>query len=122
MGERVTGFLHEWHRETCYAGSTDWVLGSFKTEGSMAHQFVKDYLRAHGSWNTASSMPNTQNALGCTHFVLTGNGPHYRRVDPKTVQGQLRHSTSAVTMDIYIHAQDAAKRAALEKYESRLIQ
>ena len=43
-------------------------------------------------------------------------------VDPKTVQGQLRHATSAITMDIYTHAQGAAKRAALEKYESRLIQ
>ena len=95
--------MHEWHRETCYAGSTDWVLGSFKTEGSMAHQFVKDYLRAHGSWNTASSMPNTQNALGCTHFVLTGNGPHYRRgcgPQDRTGSASLRYERNH---DGYLH-------------------
>jgi hypothetical protein len=29
---------------------------------------------------------------------------------------------SDITMDIYAHAQDDAKRKALEKYESRLVQ
>jgi integrase len=44
------------------------------------------------------------------------------QVDPKTAQGILRHATSGITLDIYTHAQDAAKRAALERYESRLVQ
>ena len=44
------------------------------------------------------------------------------KVDPKTAQGILRHATSSITMDIYTHAQNAAKRAALERYESRLVQ
>jgi len=43
-------------------------------------------------------------------------------VDPKTAQGILRHASSDITMDIYTHAQDEAKRKALEKYESRLLQ
>jgi len=33
--------------------------------------------------------------------------------------GHLRHAKSSVTMDIYTHAQDDAKRKALEKFEAR---
>ena len=43
-------------------------------------------------------------------------------VDPKTAQGILRHASSDITMDIYTHAQDEAKRKALEKFEARLVQ
>ena len=45
-----------------------------------------------------------------------------RKVDPKTAQGILRHTDAALTMNIYTHAQDPAKRAALEKFEQRLVQ
>ncbi len=44
------------------------------------------------------------------------------QVDPKTAEGILRHAASHITMDIYTHSQDAQKGAALEKYESRLVQ
>jgi len=44
------------------------------------------------------------------------------QVDPKTAQGILRHANSDVTMEIYTHAQDQAKRKALEKFEARLVQ
>lgn len=44
------------------------------------------------------------------------------KVDPKTAQGILRHTDAALTMNIYTHAQDPAKRAALEKFEQRLVQ
>jgi integrase len=44
------------------------------------------------------------------------------QVDPKTAQGILRHASSDITMDIYTHAQDDAKRKALEKFEARLVQ
>ena len=47
---------------------------------------------------------------------------HILRIDPKTAQGLLRHASSDITMDIYTHAQEDAKRKALEKYESRLVQ
>jgi len=43
------------------------------------------------------------------------------QVDPKTAQGILRHARADVTMDIYTHAQDDAKRKALEKFEARLV-
>jgi integrase len=126
IGERVTEFLREWHRQTCYAGNTDWVFGSFKLKGARpisGSQFVKDYLRPrfveHGlidaDYTGRAGLHAFRHSLATV--LITEEG-----VDPKTVQGQLRHATSAITMDIYTHAQGAAKRAALEKYESRLIQ
>ncbi|MGC2363527.1 MAG: site-specific integrase [Candidatus Sulfotelmatobacter sp.] len=126
MGGRVTESLREWHRQTCYAGNTDWVFGSFKLKGARpisGSQFVKDYLRPrfveHGlidaDYTGRAGLHAFRHSLATV--LITEEG-----VDPKTVQGQLRHATSAITMDIYTHAQGAAKRAALEKYESRLIQ
>ena len=44
------------------------------------------------------------------------------KVDPKTAQGILRHTDAGLTMNIYTHAQDPAKRAALERFESHLVQ
>ena len=41
-------------------------------------------------------------------------------VDPKTAQSILRHTGAGLTMNIYTHAQDPAKRAVLEKFESWL--
>jgi integrase len=44
------------------------------------------------------------------------------QVDPKTAHGILRHANSDITMQIYTHAQDEAKRKALDKFEARLVQ
>jgi hypothetical protein len=33
-----------------------------------------------------------------------------------------RHASSDITMEIYTHAQDDAKRKVLEKFEARLVQ
>jgi len=41
------------------------------------------------------------------------------KLDPKTAPAILRH-TAGLTMNIYTHAQRPAKRAALERFESRL--
>jgi integrase len=38
--------------------------------------------------------------------------------DPKTAQRILRHANSDVTMQIYTHAHDEAKKKALEKFEA----
>jgi integrase len=126
IGDRMTEFLREWHRETCYAGSTDWVFASSKLSGARpisGGQFVKDHLRPlfvkHGLIDVAykgrAGLHAFRHSLA-TVLITEEN------VDPKTAQGILRHATSAITMDIYTHAQNAAKRAALERYESRLVQ
>jgi hypothetical protein len=49
---------------------------------------------------------------------MTADGAE--NVDPKRAQGLLRHATS--DHGIYTHAQDAGKRAALDLFESRMVQ
>lgn len=126
VGKRVAGFLKDWHRETPYASPADWVFPSFKLSGRKpicGSQFTKDYLRPqfieHGLIE-----PECKGRAGLHAFrhslstvLITEEG-----ADPKTVQGLLRHASAAITMDIYTHAQDGAKRAAQARYESRLVQ
>jgi integrase len=83
---------------------------------------VKDYVRPkfveHGlieaDYTGRAGMHAFRHSLA-TVLIVDEN------VDPKTAQGILRHTNSSMTMDVYTHAQDPAKRAALVKFESRLV-
>jgi integrase len=44
----------------------------------------------------------------CSYFPVTG-------ADPKSVQGQMRHSRISTTMDIYAQIVPAAQRQAIKK-------
>lgn len=125
IGNRTAEFLQEWHRETPYAGDKDWVFASFKLKGARpisGSQFVKDYVRPrfveHGlieaDYTGRAGLHAFRHSLA-TVLIVEEN------VDPKTAQSLLRHTDSAMTMNVYTHAQDPAKRAALEKFESRLV-
>jgi integrase len=126
IGNRTAEFLQEWRSQTPYAGNDDWVFASSKLRGARpisGSQFVKDYVRPlfveHGlieaDYTGRAGLHAFRHSLATVLIVD-------EKVDPKTAQGILRHATSDITMDIYTHAQDAAKRAALEKFESRLVQ
>ncbi len=86
-------------------------------------QFVKDYIRPafiqHGlidpEYTGRAGLHAFRHSLATV--LITEE-----QVDPKTAQGILRHATSDITMDIYMHAPDDAKRKALEKFEARLVQ
>jgi integrase len=125
LGERTAGFLQEWHRQTPYAGKSDWVFASNKLRGARpisGSQFVKDHIRPrfveHGlidaDYTGRAGLHAFRHSLATVLIVE-------EHVDPKTAQGILRHTDAGLTMNIYTHAQDPAKRAALEKYESRLV-
>jgi len=126
MGRRMTELLSEWHRETPYAAATDWVFPSLKLRGKRpisGSQFVKDYIRPRfikyglidASYKGRAGLHAFRHSLA-TVLITEEN------VDPETARGILRHASSDITMDIYTHAQDEAKRKALERYESRLVQ
>ena len=127
LGERTTEFLREWHRQTPYAGKGDWVFASNKLRGKRpisGCQFVKDYIRPprfveHGlidaDYAGRAGLHAFRHSLATVLIVE-------EKVDPKTAQGILRHTNAGLTMNIYTHAQDPAKRAALERFESRLVQ
>ena len=126
MGKRMTDLLREWHRETHYAAATDWVFPSLKLRGKKpisGSQFVKDYIRPRfikyglidAGYRGRAGLHAFRHSLA-TVLIMEEN------IDPKTARGILRHASSDITIDIYTHAQDEAKRKALERYESRLVQ
>jgi integrase len=126
IGERTTEFLQEWHRQTPYAKKTDWVFASNKLRGKRpisGCQFVKDHIRPrfveHGlidaDYTGRAGLHAFRHSLATVLIVE-------EKVDPKTAQSILRHTDAGVTMNIYTHAQDPAKRAALERFEARLVQ
>jgi integrase len=126
MGERTAGFLQEWQRQTPYAGKNDWVFASNKLRGKRpisGSQFVKDYIRPRfvehglidGDYRGRAGLHAFRHSLATVLIVE-------EKVDPKTAQSILRHTDAGLTMNIYTHAQDPAKRAALERFESRLKQ
>jgi integrase len=126
MGKRMTDFLAEWHRETPYAASTDWLFPSFKLKGARpisGSQFVKGYIRPRFiQYGLIDAAYRGRAGLHAFRHSLATVLITEEQVDPKTAQGILCHASSDITMDIYTHAQDDAKRKALERYESRLVQ
>jgi len=126
IGESVSNFLLDWRHETPYAEGTDWVFPSFKLKGAKpisGSQFVKDYIRPRfieyglidGAYRGRAGLHAFRHSLATV--LITEE-----HVDPKTAQSILRHAKPDITLDIYTHAQDATKRAALERFESRLVQ
>ena len=67
-------------------------------------------------------MPTTRDGLAYRIQALA----RYRadrggKGEPEEAQGILRHTDAGLTMNIYTHAQDPAKRAARERFESRFV-
>jgi integrase len=126
IGDRMARLLREWHRETPYAAATDWVFPSFRLRGKnpiSGSQFVKDYIRPRFiKYGLIDANYKGRAGLHAFRHSLATVLITEEQVDPKTAQGILRHASSDITMDIYTHAQDEAKRKALERYESRLVQ
>ena len=95
-------FLREWHRETPYAGDADFVFPSVKASGKVplsASSFVKDHLR--GAANAAGFKIEKGQRFGLHNFrhSLATWLISKAKVDPKTVQGSLRHERIETTMN-----------------------
>ncbi len=126
MGDKLAEVLLAWRRESPYAKDSDWVFPSRKLKGKqpiLASQFVKDYLRPrfiqHGlidaGYRGRAGLHAFRHSLATVLIVE-------EKEDPKTAQALLRHANSDVTMDVYTHAQEKAQRAAVERFESRMVQ
>ena len=125
IGKLMIEFLREWHRETPYAAATDWVFPSLKLKGKKpisGSQFVKDYLRPRfikcglidADYRGRAGLHAFRHSLASTLITQ-------EHVDPKTVQAMLRHVHPGLTLGLYTHSQDEAKRKAVERYESRWV-
>ena len=115
--------LHEWHAQTPYAKDTDFVFPSSKMEGKVplsASIFVCDHLRpaaikagVHIEKGHRFGLHNLRHSLS-TWLV------NKAKVEPKTVQGILRHSRVQTTLDLYTQTDNNNTRAAQGEFLTAL--
>jgi integrase len=118
LDEYTARDLLDWHQETPYRNSEDWVFASNSNRAgkkrgkqplwlsTIMRYHIQPVIKRLGidkrvSWHTFRRTYTT---------LLQAN-----REDVKVVQELLRHSSVKVTMDIYAQAQMPAKRAAQHK-------
>jgi integrase len=111
--------LRNWQASSPYASETDFVFPSLKADGKVPVSgsiFVADHLRpaaiASGVEIRKSQrfgLHNLRHSL--SHWLVTT-----AKVDPKTVQGILRHSRIQTTLDLYTQENSDQTRGAQGRF------
>lgn len=137
-------YLLEWHRETMYGKTTDWVFASTKLKGakprcgSIASQrYLYPAAAKAGVLRSVEERDTDGKLTRIRYFDMAGNpvrrwGWHNLRhslaswlvsngVDVKTVSSMLRHSNVRTTLGIYSHAVDSNKLAAQGQFLNTLL-
>ena len=116
---RLARHLTAWHRRTPYGKETDFVFPSYKVKGTVpvsAGVFVADHLR------TAAKSAGVRIPDGCRFGLhnlrhsLSNWMVNKAKVEPKTVQGILRHSRIQTTLDLYTQGDSDETRVAQGTY------
>jgi integrase len=115
MHSVLADHLQEWHSHTPYAKDTDFVFPSLKAQGKVplsGSVFVCDHLRpaavkagVHIEKGQRFGFHNLRHSLS-TWLV------NKAKVEPKTVQGILRHSRIQTTLDLYTQEDSDEARGA----------
>jgi integrase len=103
--------LLEWRHATPYNRDDDWVFASPFTNGKRPY-WAESALKAH--IRPAAESARINKTIGWHTFrhslaSLLGS----MKEDTKTVQELMRHASSKITMDVYQHGDEEAKRSAL---------
>jgi len=107
--------LHAWHSATPHGKERDFVFPSLKCKGNVplsASIFVADYLRPAA---IAAGVPIEEGQRFGLHNLrhsLSNWLVNKAKVEPKTVQGILRHSRIQTTLDLYTQEDSAETQAA----------
>jgi integrase len=115
----LAAFLTEWHTKTPYAKETDFVFPSLKSEGKVPVSpaiFVADHLRTAAKATGIVIEDGQRFGLHNLRHSLSNWLVNKAKVEPKTVQGILRHSRIATTMDLYTQDDSDETRAAQGKF------
>jgi integrase len=114
MMDDLSDLLQDWKTKTAYSGDDDWVFASPHRKGKMPLNPVPamDYwikpaakeagISKHFNWH------NFRHSVGS---LLGQSGENI-----KVVQEILRHANSRITQDIYMQADQTAKREALKRF------
>lgn len=107
--------LLHWREQTPYAKETDFVFPSLKAKGKLplyASTFVADYLRPAAIAAGVQIEKSQRFGLHNLRHSLSNWLVNKAKVEPKTVQGILRHSKIQTTLDLYTQEDADEARAA----------
>ena len=111
----LAGHLRAWQRQTPYAKTTDFVFPSMKERGRKplyASSFVADHLRPAAKKAGVHIEDGQRFGLHKLRHSLSNWLVNKAKVEPKTVQGILRHAKIQTTLDLYTQEDSDETRAA----------
>jgi integrase len=115
--------LRAWQRQTPYAKTGDFVFPSLKAAGRVALSasiFVADHLRPAAKKAGVQIEDGQRFGLHNLRHSLSNWLVNKAKVEPKTVQGILRHAKIQTTLDLYAQEDGDETRAAQGEYLTAL--
>lgn len=120
---RLSSHLKDWHGQSPQARGKDFVFPSLTAEVRVplnACPFVKDHLRVAAKASGVRFEDGQRFGRHNLRHSLSNWIVNKCRVEPKTVQGLLRHSKIQTTLDLYTREDSDETRAAQGVYLSAM--
>jgi len=117
----LAAHLRAWQKETPHAKESDFVFPSMTADGKVplnACSFVKKYLRPAAKKAGVQIADGQRFGLHNLRHSLSNWLVNKAKVEPKTVQGLLRHSKIQTTLDLYTQEDSDETRAAQGEFLS----
>jgi integrase len=111
--------LQAWRTQTPYSKETDFVFPSLKASGRVplsASIFVADHLRPAAKKAGVLIADGQRFGLHNLRHSLSNWLVNKAKIEPKTVQGLLRHAKIQTTLDLYTQNDGDETRAAQREY------
>lgn len=111
----LAAHLQDWKQQTPYSKDADFVFPSLKESGKVpltASTFVADHLRPAAIKAGVPIAKGQRFGLHNLRHSLSNWLVNKAKVEPKTVQGILRHSKIQTTLDLYTQQDNDEARAA----------
>ena len=108
-------FVRQWRAQTPYETDGDFVFPSLRAKGRVplsASIFVADHLRPAAKKAGLSIKDGQRFGLHNLRHSLSNWLVNKTKIEPKTVQGILRHSRIQTTLDLYTQEDSDETRAA----------
>src|SRR5467141_3852167 len=119
----LSRFLHAWRAQMPFASDGDFVFPSLKAAGRVplsASIFVADHLRPAAKKAGVHIEDGQRLGLHNLRHSLSNWLVNKAKVEPKTVQGILRHAKIQTTLDLYAQDDGDETRAAQGEYLTAL--
>jgi integrase len=119
----LSAHLRSWREQSPYAEAGDFVFPSLKARGRVplsASIFVADYLRPAAKKAGAHIEDGQRFGLHNLRHSLSNWLVNKAKVEPKTVQGILRHARVQTTLDLYTQEDSDETLAAQGEYLTAL--